>query len=423
VFLLLLILVGLLVLFGALSAALTDYSRAQVADLFEKRRDPDSLERFVLLQPQYLMAALIVRVACLLGVFVVVLYEFNVLSLKGPPALIVLSSLVGVVIVFLFGSCVPHVWAKYAGARLVVRLQPVLAGLRIAFYPLVMVLHGADSIVRRLAGLPDPTPKSTADEFEQEILSTVSEGRMRGAVDEEEKEMIESVIELGDTRVQEIMTPRTEIVALPVDVDLPTVLDTIRAKGHSRIPVYRETIDGIVGVLYAKDLLHHMNDKPFDVTRIMRKPLYVPESKGVRDLLREFREKKVHLAVVLDEYGGTAGLASIEDILEELVGEIADEYDKSGPIELKRIDADTVEVDARMRIDELNEALRLQLPEDGDYETIGGLVFGALGKVPRVGERCEYGDVGIQVVSAEPQRITRVRIRVRQPAESEKAEV
>ena len=250
----------------------------------------------------------------------------------------------------------------------------------------------------------------------------VSEGERHGAVDEEEKEMIESVIELTDTHVEEIMTPRTDVVALAKDADLGTVLSTIRAKGHSRIPVYDGTIDTILGVLYAKDLLQLEDGTPFDLTAVMRKVLFIPESKLVRELLHEFQERKVHIAVVLDEYGGTTGLVSIEDILEELVGEIRDEFDPTAPVELKRIDDHTVEVDARMRIDELNDDLKIELPEDEDYETLGGFVFSRMGRIPKVGEHCAHNNINIEVIAAEPRRVTRLRLNIASPSENDHSE-
>jgi CBS domain containing-hemolysin-like protein len=322
----------------------------------------------------------------------------------------VIACAVALALILVFGVAIPNAWAKYTGEWLIVRLLPLLSAVRFVCYPVIVVLELFDPLVRRLAGVPVRDAKSYADELEQEILDAVSEGERHGAVDEEEKEMIESVIELTDTRVSEVMTPRTEIVAIPGGADLDTVLATIRAKGHSRIPVYGRTIDTILGVLYAKDLLQRDEHAPFELTKIMRKALFIPESKLVRELLREFQDQKVHIAVVLDEYGGTAGLITIEDILEELVGEIRDEYDPTATAELKRIDDHTVEVDARMRIDDLNDQLKIELPEDEDYETIGGFVFSRLGKIPKVGEGCNHENIAIQVIGAEQRRITRLRL-------------
>lgn len=224
--------------------------------------------------------------------------------------------------------------------------------------------------------------------------------------------MIESVIEFTDTLVEKIMTPRTAIVALPKHANLETVLETIRTKGHSRIPVYDRTIDTILGVLYAKDLLQREEGAAFDLTAVMRKALFIPESKPVRELLHEFQEQKVHIALVLDEYGGTAGLVTIEDILEELVGEIRDEYDPADPAVLTRINDHTAEIDARMRIDELNDQLKIELPESENYETIGGFVFSRMGRIPKVGERCDDENVAIEVIAAEPRRIKRLRLTI-----------
>ena len=267
------------------------------------------------------------------------------------------------------------------------------------------------------AGVPVRDEQSYSDELEQEILHVVTEGELHGAVDEQEKEMIESVIEMADTRVDNIMTPRTQIAALPIESELDRVLDLVRTRGHSRIPVYENTIDTILGVLYVKDLLHRKPGEAFNLSAVMRKARFIPETKSVRELLREFQERKVHIAIVLDEYGGTAGLVTIEDILEELVGEITDEHDATVPQDLERIDDRTVEVNARMKIPDLNYQLGLSLPEDQDYETIGGFVFSTLGKIPTVGERCEYDGVAIQVLGAEPRRVTRVRLTFNSPVE------
>jgi putative hemolysin len=276
--------------------------------------------------------------------------------------------------------------------------------------PVVTVLRPFDGLVRRLAGVPLQTAQSQAEDIEREILNVISEGEIHGAVDEEEKEMIESIIDLRDTDVEAIMTPRTDVAAAERRITLPELKALIAESGHSRIPVYDETIDTILGVLYAKDLLQLDADQPFDATKVMRTAIFVPETKLLRDLLHQFQEQKVHLAVVLDEYGGTAGLITIEDILEELVGEIVDEYEAEEPAPIRRIDETTVEVDARMRIEDLNDELRVTLPEDEDYETIGGFVFSTLGRIPTVGEGCEHDNIGIKVIAAEPRRITRLRL-------------
>jgi CBS domain containing-hemolysin-like protein len=411
-----------LTLFATLNLSLQGVSRSRLGEQLERLHRSEKTDDYWARRTHHLLATAFIRAAATLAFTVATLFGFGAFIDSAGPWRLVGGCALVLLMILIFGAAVPHACAKYAGAIIVVRFHTVLAAVRIICYPALIALDIVDPLVRRLADAPAPDSKTVADELEQEILSAVTEGEMHGAVDEEEKEMIESVIELGDKRVEQIMTPRTDVVALPRDAGLDEVLAVIRRNGHSRIPVFDETIDTILGILYAKDLLLRDEHQPFDATRIARKALFVPESKLVRELLREFRETKVHFAVVLDEYGGTAGIATIEDILEELVGEIADEYDTSGVVELKRIDAETVEVDARMRIDELNERLHTRLPEDADYETIGGYVFNTLGKIPRVGEVCESDHIGIQVIGAEPQRITRLRLRLPQKEASIKHE-
>jgi putative hemolysin len=232
-------------------------------------------------------------------------------------------------------------------------------------------------------------------------------------VDKEEAEMIENVLELGETTAEEIMTPRTDLIAVDVHDDLQTILDAIRDQGHSRIPVYDDTIDHIIGLLFAKDLLTEIGKDPknFVLKEKIRPVYFVPETKTLRDLLHEFQDQKLHLAVVLDEYGGTAGIVTIEDILEELVGEIADEYEETTAESYKKIDEQTFEVDARMYIDEVNEELDIQLPEEEDYDTLGGFVFSHLGYIPKVGESFEHGNVMISIAAAGPRVVKKVRIK------------
>jgi len=410
-----------LTMFSILALALRAPSRARMTELFEAQDRPEALERFLARRGQYLLAAGVFRSAAILLLFVVVLHGFEARAGDEGLAQIVLGSLAAWGFLVVFGVAIPHAWTKYSSEALIVGLIPLLEVLRIACFPIVLVVELCDPVVRRLVGAPPEDARTHADELEQGILDAVTEGELHGAVDEQEKEMIESVIELGDKRAAEIMTPRTEIVALPADAELAAVLDSIRLQGHSRIPVYDGTIDTILGVLYAKDLLGRSDDRPFSLRALMRKAMFIPESKPVVDLLREFQREKVHLAIVLDEYGGTAGLITIEDILEELVGEIADEYEPAEPATLRQVDEHTYEVDARMRIDDLNNQLEIGLPDDADYETIGGFVFSTLGKIPKAGESCAYENLGIEVLAAEPRRVTRLLLRVSPTEDAERA--
>jgi putative hemolysin len=321
-------------------------------------------------------------------------------------------------LLLVFGLGIPNALAVYAGEAVLARNLGILWLMRLLLLPVERAVLGMDFVIRRLLGKADASEEEPTERVEQEILEAVTEGELHGAVDQEQKEMIRSIFELHETTVSEIMTPRTDVVAVPVDCTFEQVRETIIQGGHSRIPVYEETLDHIVGVLYAKDLLRLSPGEPFDARRMMRTAPYVPESKTLDALLDEFRSTKVQIAIVLDEYGGTAGLATIEDILEELVGEIDDEYDQAAPPPMRRVDEDTLEVDARVHVWEINEELSVALPEGENYDTIGGFVFSALGKIPVRGESFQHENVRFEVMDAEPRRINRLRIRIERVSES-----
>ncbi len=311
-----------------------------------------------------------------------------------------------------FGLAIPHAWAKYAGEKLVSRTYGLLMVFSLLAVPVLYVLQLYDGFVRRLAGVPAATPETQLEEKHEEFLEDLEQHRMEGTFDEEEQEMIENVLELSESCADEIMTPRTDLVAIEVNADLPTVLETIKKAGHSRIPVYEENIDNIVGLIYAKDLLAEIgkDSNDFCLRGRMREAYFVPESKPLRALLHEFQNQKLHIAVVLDEYGGTAGIVTLEDILEELVGEIADEYEETPPESVKQVDEHTIEVDARTYVDDLNDEYELNLPDDEDYDTVGGFVFARLGYVPKTGEHFTYENLTFTIASAEPRRINRITI-------------
>ncbi len=269
-------------------------------------------------------------------------------------------------------------------------------------------------LLRHLA--PAPAPSEPQEEFEDEILTIVDEGHREGLLKEEARGMIEGVMDLRDAEVSEIMTPRTDMASLHVNRSLVEAANFAIEVGHSRIPVYDKNRDDVIGVLYVKDLLGELV-KPTDQTRrplgeIIRQPVFVPESKRVPDLLQEFRKTRNHMAVVLDEFGGVSGLITIEDVLEEIVGDIADEYDEAEVEEIKLIDERTAEVSARAHIDEVNERLGLRLSEESDFDTVGGFVFTELGRIPRAGEVVVCNNVRITVLEVSRRRIERLRIEV-----------
>ena len=235
-------------------------------------------------------------------------------------------------------------------------------------------------------------------------------GEEEGLINEEENEMIRSIFALGDTVVREIMVPRTDMACVSADAGVKEVLQGIIACGHSRIPVYEGTIDNIIGLLYAKDLLKYWGTNESDIVlrKIIRPPYFIPESKNLEELLHEFKKKRVHIAIVIDEYGGTSGLVTIEDLLEQIVGDIQDEYDIEEEWLLEK-PGGSVLVDARFPIEELEEHFDIQVERD-KFDTVGGLIFHLTGRIPESGEVVENDTIRMTVLEADERRISRVRI-------------
>lgn len=290
---------------------------------------------------------------------------------------------------------------------------PLWRRLTILAAPLMWGARLVDIALHRIFG----RPRELVDEetFEEEIRTIVTEGHREGLLEEEAREMIEGVIELGGADVSEIMTPRTDMHMLQVDLPWDQIISDAIEAGHTRIPVYDKNRDDIVGLLYTKDLLPELaTSDPESRTspqELLRKPVFVPETMPLNDLLQMFQKMRTHIAVVLDEYGGVSGLVTIEDVLEEIVGEIVDEYDEELEAEIEQIDEDTCVALGRTHVDEINEALNIELPDDGDFDTIGGFVFSELGRVPQPGESLVWQDrVQIQVLEATKRRIDRVRV-------------
>jgi len=228
---------------------------------------------------------------------------------------------------------------------------------------------------------------------------------------EEEKDMIKGIVGLSETLVKSIMIPRTDVVAVSKDQTFDEIVKTVIKSGHSRIPVYSNTIDNVIGFLYAKDLLPYLDaEKPENVQlkKLLRPVLFVPEGKMIDELLKEFKERKVHIAVVVDEYGGMAGIVCLENILEEIVGEIQDEYDNEEE-EIKKISANEYDCDARIKISDLNEVLGINLTEDIS-DTLGGFVFSLFGKIPSQGEKFYYKNMYFKIKKMEGHKIEKIKL-------------
>jgi CBS domain containing-hemolysin-like protein len=311
-------------------------------------------------------------------------------------------------LIFVFAEVAPKTYAVQHTERAgLLAARPVfyLGKLLAPIGKLLIVIANAVMFVLPGRGLPKG-PFVTEDEIRHMVDVAEEEEQIEG----EERELIHSVFEFGDTVVREVMVPRTDMVAISAEAPLEQALETIVRAGYSRIPIYEGDTDNIIGVLYAKDLLRRVSGerRGKTVASLGRGPLFVPEQKKVAELLREMQQQRVHMAIVVDEYGGTAGLVTIEDLIEEIVGEIVDEYDQEEPL-VEPIDDRTMRVDAKMPIDEVNELLGVELPHD-EWDTVGGLVFGITGRVPAVGEVVRFDSIEFRTERVTGRRIQKVLI-------------
>ncbi|HEX8938797.1 MAG TPA: hemolysin family protein [Candidatus Limnocylindrales bacterium] len=339
----------------------------------------------------------------------------------GGLALIVVTILLSAFTI-VFGELVPKTLALAHPDRFALVLSGPVDVLGRLLAPVVWVLT---ALTARIAGVFGADATQASRISTEELMLIVERGGEQGVLEAEEEQMIHAVIELGDRRLHEVMVPRIDITGLAADATFEEAIDTIVEGGHSRIPVYEETVDEVIGILYAKDLLPFLKsgaNRPA-LRSLLRTPLFVPESMSIDDLLHELQRRKVHIAIVLDEYGGTAGLVTIEDLLEEIVGEIQDEYDVEEPISV-RLSDDEVRIDGRAPVDDLEELfdLQLELSDQDEYDTIGGLIYHRIGGVPKPGDRVFLQDgLTLTVETTDGRRVGKV-LAVRERPDEEAAE-
>ena len=404
--------------FAAIGArSLGQFAPHELKEICRRRKSSDRLGQILRRREQVALAVETLQVlATVVLVGAGIIWILAQSDLEGPPSPAQLVSSVAVMALILLAV---EIWIPWAVVRLwaapfLYYTWPAWQALSVVLTPLVVVSRFIDALFHRLAGRTPEVPDE--ESFEDDIRTIVSEGHREGLLEEDAREMIEGVIELSDVHVSEIMTPRTDMVSMPMSFSWQEALLFVTETGLTRIPVSDKNRDDIVGILHIKDLLPELAKGPDESVRpwtsLLRDPFYVPQTKPIDVLLQEFQRTRNHMAVVLDEYGGVSGLVTMEDVLEEIVGEIVDEYDQDLVEGIRELDDGLCEALGKIHIDEINERLDLQLPDDGDFDTIGGFVFSELGHVPVVGEELVYNNVRITVAEATRRRIERVRIEV-----------
>lgn len=406
--------------FSANASALRMFSRRKLQDAFKQKNKEEIFEKLVSTAEELMLVCKTYRLFFNILLIIVLVRAFSRSSsdFTAESTVYILSLAAALALLVTVSIAIPYAWAKYGGEVLLSHTFALLRVLAVPAKPFLMIFTFFDKLIKRLSGVQSLSEQAAQEEKHDEFMEVVEQSMADGVVDDEELVMIENVLVLDETTAAEIITPRTELVAVDVNSTLDEVLTKITGEGHSRLPVYEEKIDNIIGLVYAKDLLTQIGKtgENFNLKDYIREPYFIPETKSLRELLHEFQNKKQHLAVVIDEYGGVAGIVTIEDILEELVGEIEDEYEKKAPVMLKVIEeGKIIEMDAKVYVEDLNNAFDVQLPENEDYDTIGGFVSSHLGYIPSNGEMFEYQNLRFKVLSAEPRKINRLRIEKIEP--------
>jgi putative hemolysin len=333
-----------------------------------------------------------------------------VIMRQGGQGPVVIAVVIASVLFLFLGQAVPRALARTKPSATAGALLSLARFVATLVRPLSALSDAAADLFTRLFG--GDHPETVPAGSEEELLIITRDDTNDGVIEPEERKMIDNVLRLEETTARDIMVPRVDIVAVAEDASSQEIVDAITEKGHSRLPVYRESIDEIVGVLYAKDLLPFVigSTRTLPVKQLLRPAYVVPESKRLDDLLGELRRNRVHIAVVADEYGGTAGLVTIEDILEEIVGEIQDEYDEELTL-LESVSESEIIVDGRLPIDEIEEALGVALTgEDDAYGTAAGFVHWHLDRLPQQGDHFDAHGVRAEVLDVEGHRLRRLRL-------------
>ncbi len=408
---------GLLLLVSALlsgaEAAYFSLGRARLRELAEEQgKEPGPLAP-LLERPHELLVTLLVGIT-VVNIGASALAAAVAEKLFGSRGLAV--AITGMIFLLtVFGEVLPITLAVEHPRRFSAWVNRPVAWLSVLLRPIRIWLGGLTALTLRFVG--SERRQGEPEISEEELRTLVDVGAREGVVDRTEREMIHKVFELEDTLVRAVMVPRPDMFCLDVTTPPGEILPLLREQLHSRVPVFEETIDQIVGVLYTKDLLPYLRGLPpgFDLRAHLHPPYFVPESKRADALLREFQAKKLHLAIVVDEYGGTAGLVTLEDLLEELVGEIRDEFDEEERL-IQRVAPRSFRVSGKLAIEELNAAAGLHIPNDS-FDTVGGWVLDLFGRVPHKGEKTEAGGVTVAVEKVERTRVLEVLVTLQDGAQ------
>lgn len=342
---------------------------------------------------------------------VIIAFEFlsiNIPELYVHEISIVLSFTFITIMHIVFGELAPKSIAIQRAESVTLAISYPLRAFYLIFRPFIWLLNGFASVILRWSGFSNMGEKELHSAEELELL--IDQGKVSGALEASEHQLIKNVFGFIDVTVRQVMTPRTSINAIDIELPLDYILNKIINEGYSRLPVYKDNIDNIIGVLYTKDLLKMMNKgETIELEKVMRPPYFVPETKKINELLKNLQAKHLHMAVIIDEFGGVSGIATIEDIIEELVGEIQDEHDDEAPV-VEEVATGEFIVNALANIQDVNELLPVALPEGAEYDTVAGLLIKHFGRIPDLSEKITYSGYDCTILKKSKQSILLVRL-------------
>ena len=422
---LLIILILISGFFSASETALTSFRSIHLEKLEEEKefKKAELLKKW-LKNPNEMLTGLLVgnNVVNILASSIATVVTMRVIG--GNSTSSVAIATVGMtIIILIFGEITPKIIAKNQTIKVAEIVINVIYYLTIVLKPIIKILMFISRFIGRILGI-DLKDDEALMITEDDIISFVNVGEAEGVIEEEETEMMHSIVAFGETTAKEVMTPRTSMLAFEGNRTIDDVWEELMENGFSRIPIYEETIDNITGVLYVKDILEALKEKRTDVPikNFARPGYFVPETKSITEILQDFRSMKVHIALVLDEYGGIVGLVTIEDLIEEITGEIRDEFDTEEEEFIHKIDDNTYQVDGMIDIETLDKELEIKLPVSEGYESLGGLIITVLRRLAEPGDEIVLEEVRLRVLEVEKKRVSKVLVEKNYKIEENRSE-
>lgn len=394
--------------FSAMETAVAYLSEVKTKQLFANDDEENNLSMFITQRNKVLNTIFLGNTLFnIINVFLIM----DIISRFVTLYTLLISAVAAFILILMFGETIPKTLARYEVINMSVGHVKILNKFYIIFSPIIFISDILTAFSLKLFGKSlKKDPKFSEDELE----FLINVGEKEGKLQPDKGEMITNIFDISDIDVKEIMVPRTDVTAVPEDISTEEIKQIIRETEYSRIPVYRNSLDNIIGILYVKDLirLKGTDYSVEDLLKLLRKPLFVPETKKIDLMLKEFQKNKLHIAVVVDEYGGTAGIITMEDILEEIVGDILDEYDIDSE-EIKQISENKYLINGRMTVNDFCDYFNIEeFDEDDDYDTVAGLVFDIAGEVPKIGDEFTWNNFKFTIKRLENRRIDLMEVEI-----------